>query len=53
MKSVTCVCGAEFKSQDDKELVAIVQAHAKEHHQHDLAAEQILKGAVELKTGSK
>lgn len=41
-KIVRCTCGVEIRSNDEAELIAAVQAHAKAAHDLDLTAEQVL-----------
>jgi predicted small metal-binding protein len=41
-KIVRCMCGVEFSSTDEADLIAQVTAHAKEAHDLDLNQEQIL-----------
>jgi predicted small metal-binding protein len=40
-KVVRCNCGVEIRSSNEQELIATVQAHAKESHELDLNAEQV------------
>ena len=41
-KVVRCTCGVEIRAEDERELVARVQAHAREAHELSLSAEQVL-----------
>jgi predicted small metal-binding protein len=41
-KVVRCTCGIEIRSESEPDLVARVQAHAKEAHDLDLSEEQVL-----------
>lgn len=41
-KFVTCDCGFEVRSDNDDQLVAELQQHAKEHHNMDLTRDQVL-----------
>jgi predicted small metal-binding protein len=47
LKSVTCPdpCNFEVKSRDEKELIAIVKAHAKKFHKMSLNDEKV-KGMI-------
>ncbi|MGD0084294.1 MAG: DUF1059 domain-containing protein [Acidimicrobiales bacterium] len=48
-KEVTCPpCGEVIRADDDDELVATVQSHAKEQHGGDLDREHILTSAREV-----
>jgi predicted small metal-binding protein len=42
VKVIKCECGAEFRSDDDDDLVNQAQAHAREVHQLDIPREQVL-----------
>lgn len=44
-KQVSCDCGKVIREQSDEQLIATVQAHAKEVHDMDLSREQILSMA--------
>lgn len=49
-KEVTCAasnCKFRVRSENEDELVAIVQQHAKNNHQTELSREQILQDAKE------
>lgn len=41
-KVVRCSCGVEIRGADDADLIARVQEHAKQAHDLDLSAEQVL-----------
>ncbi len=42
--SVMCpACGGTISAGTQIELITLVQAHAKEHHQMDLTAEKVLE----------
>ena len=41
-KIINCPCGFVVKAENDDQLVAKAQAHAKETHQMDLTREQAL-----------
>jgi predicted small metal-binding protein len=45
MKSVSCdpSCGFSVRSHDEKELVSIVQTHAKQHHEMDMSEADVKK----------
>ncbi len=44
MHTVTCpACNGTISAGTQVELVTLVQAHAKEHHQMDLSAEKVLE----------
>jgi predicted small metal-binding protein len=46
LRKVVCPpCGAEFKTHDENELVAVVQKHAKTAHGKTLSREEILNVA--------
>ncbi|HXZ83458.1 MAG TPA: DUF1059 domain-containing protein [Acidimicrobiales bacterium] len=48
-KEVTCQpCGEVIRAEDDDELVAKVQSHAKEQHGKDLDREDVLASAREV-----
>jgi predicted small metal-binding protein len=42
MKFVKCDCGFVVRSDNDNQLVADLQKHAKEHHNLDISRDQIL-----------
>jgi predicted small metal-binding protein len=47
MKNVLrCDCGFEVRAEDDETLVALAQAHAREVHDMELSAEQVLRLAA-------
>jgi predicted small metal-binding protein len=41
-KVVRCSCGVEIRAEDERELIARVQQHAKEAHDLTLSEEQVL-----------
>jgi predicted small metal-binding protein len=41
-KVVRCTCGVEVRAEDERELIARVQAHAREAHGLSLSDEQVL-----------
>ena len=41
-KVVRCSCGVEIRADDERDLIARVQAHAKEAHDLTLSEEQVL-----------
>ena len=41
-KKVACDCGKTIRAQNDEQLVADVQRHAREVHHMDLTREQVL-----------
>ena len=41
-KVVRCTCGVEIRADDERELIARVQSHAKEAHDLTLSEEQVL-----------
>ena len=44
-KQVSCDCGKVIREQNDDQLIAAVQKHAREVHSMDLSKEQILSMA--------
>ena len=44
-KQVACDCGATVREATDDQLVAAVQAHAREVHDMELSREQVLSMA--------
>ena len=42
MKRIECPCGFVIRADNDEELVAQAQAHAKASHQMELTSEQAL-----------
>jgi predicted small metal-binding protein len=45
LKSVTCdpTCGFSVRSHDEQELISIVQAHAKKHHNQNMTEADVRK----------
>jgi predicted small metal-binding protein len=39
---VRCTCGVEIRAEEERELVTLVQHHAKTAHDLDLSDEQVL-----------
>ncbi len=47
MKNVLrCDCGFEVRADDDDDLVALAQAHARDVHDMELSADQVLRLAA-------
>ena len=44
-KEIECPCGATIRADDENELVAQAQKHAKESHDMELSSEQALSMA--------
>ena len=42
LKSIRCECGVGFQADDEQELVARAQRHARDVHHMDLTREQVL-----------
>ena len=45
IKSLECPCGTVVRAENDDELVALAQEHAREVHQMELTREQALEMA--------
>lgn len=55
LKTLSCGpdCGFSISTRDDKELVSVVQAHVKAHHNMEVTAEDVMKKATTHEGGKK
>jgi predicted small metal-binding protein len=51
-KIVKCDCGFTVSSDNEDQLVADLQKHAKEHHKMNLSREQVLAMAQPVSSGT-